>query len=79
MTRWNRQTSEAHVAHPLPVDAGRVIDFAQQLGQKGHFLEQVDTGRGQRGINAFLDQYLDSMLMFGQGVGEIVVPCWRGT
>ena len=37
------------------------------------FLEQVDTGRGQRGINAFLDQYLDSMLMFGQGVGEIVV------
>ena len=36
------------------------------------FLEQVDAGRGQRGINAFLDQYLDSMLMFGQGVGEIV-------
>ena len=36
------------------------------------FLEQVDVGRGQKGINAFLDQYLDSMLMFGQGVGEIV-------
>ncbi len=37
------------------------------------FLNQVDVGRGQRGINAFLDQYLDSMLMFGQGVGEMVL------
>ena len=36
------------------------------------FLEQVDVGRGQRGVNAFLDQYLDSMLVFGQAVGEIV-------
>ena len=36
------------------------------------FLEQVDVGRGQRGINAFVDQYLDSMLVFGQAVGEIV-------
>ena len=37
------------------------------------FLERVPAGRGQRGINAFLDQYLDSMLVFGQGVGEIVL------
>ena len=36
------------------------------------FLERVPTGRGQRGINAFLDQYLDSMLVFGRGIGEIV-------
>lgn len=36
------------------------------------FLERVDVGRGQRGINAFLDQYLDSMLICGQAVGEIV-------
>lgn len=36
------------------------------------FLEQVDVGRGQRGLNAFLDQYLDSMLVCGQAVGEIV-------
>ena len=28
-----------------------------------HFLEYVPAGRGQRGINAFLDQYLDSMLV----------------
>ena len=36
------------------------------------FLEQVNVGRGQRGVNAFLDQYLDSMLVCGQAVGEIV-------
>lgn len=38
-----------------------------------HFLEQVNVGRGQRGINAFVDQYLDSMLVFGHGVGEMVL------
>jgi hypothetical protein len=37
------------------------------------FLERVPIGRGQRGVNAFLDQYLDSMLVVGQGVGEIVL------
>ena len=37
------------------------------------FLRTVDTGRGQRGIQSFLDSYLDSMLTCGQGVGEIVL------
>lgn len=36
------------------------------------FLETVPAGRGQQGINAFMDQYLGSMLVSGQGVGEIV-------
>ena len=36
------------------------------------FLRTVDVGRGQRGVQAFLDQYLDSMLVCGRGVGEIV-------
>ncbi len=47
-------------------------DPAAEAGLK-QFLERVPVGRGQRGINAFLDQYLDSMLVFGQGVGEIVL------
>ena len=37
------------------------------------FFDRVDTGWGQRGIQSFLDQYLDSMLTCGQGVGELVV------
>ena len=37
------------------------------------FLKTVPAGRGQVGLNAFLDMYLDSMLTFGQAVGEMVV------
>ena len=36
------------------------------------FLRTVPVGRGQRGIQCFLDQYLDSMLVCGRAVGEIV-------
>ena len=36
------------------------------------FLRTVPVGRGQRGVQAFLDQYLDSMITCGQAVGEIV-------
>ena len=43
------------------------------------FLRTVPVGRGQRGIQAFLDQYLDSMLVCGRAVGEIVpAPDGRG-
>ena len=38
----------------------------------GEFLRTVPVGRGQFGINAFLDMYLDSLLVCGQAVGEIV-------
>ncbi len=36
------------------------------------FLRTVPTGRGQYGVNAFLDCYLDSLLTCGRAVGEIV-------
>ena len=36
------------------------------------FLRTVPTGWGQRGLQSFLDRYLDSMLLCGRGVGEIV-------
>lgn len=36
------------------------------------FLRTVNVGRSQRGINAFLDNYLDSLLTCGRAVGEIV-------
>lgn len=40
--------------------------------QMEHFLANVNVGRGQRGLEAFIAQYLDSMLTFGRAVGEIV-------
>lgn len=36
------------------------------------FVRDVNVGRGQRGLQSFLDMYLDSMLTCGQAVGEIV-------
>ena len=37
------------------------------------FLGTVPVGRGQQGLGAFLDSYLDSMITCGRAVGEIVV------
>ena len=37
-----------------------------------HFLRNVNTGRGQRGISSFLDAYMDSLITCGRAVGEIV-------
>lgn len=47
----------------------------EQRAQDGlnRFLQRVNTGRGQRGIQSFLDCYLDSMLTCGRAVGEIVL------
>ncbi|MEG0035380.1 MAG: serine/threonine protein phosphatase [Oscillospiraceae bacterium] len=36
------------------------------------FLRTVNVGRSQRGFDAFLDNYLDSLLTCGRAVGEIV-------
>ena len=54
---------------------GVLIRCADTGAQQGlsHFLSTVDTGRGQQGIQSFLDQYLDCMITCGQGVGEIVL------
>lgn len=45
---------------------------AQAERELRRFLRTVPTGRGQRGINAFLECYLDSLLTCGRAVGEIV-------
>ena len=46
-----------------------------ERGQEGldHFWKTVDTGWGQRGIQSFLDRYLDDLFTCGQGLGEIVL------
>ena len=37
------------------------------------FWNNVDTGWGQRGVQSFLDRYLDDLFTCGQGLGEIVL------
>lgn len=41
------------------------------------FVRTVPTGRGQRGLQSFLDGYLDCLFTCGRAVGEIV-PDWDG-
>ncbi len=43
----------------------------------GRFLRTVDVGNGQRGLQSFLDCYLDSMLTCGMAAGEILTPDGR--
>ena len=50
------------------------------------FLQSVPCGRGQYGIHSFLSAFLDSLLTYGQAIGEMVVSngrlcavCWGDT
>ena len=45
--------------------------------QLQQFLCTVNCGRGQRGIDSFLSGYLDSLLVYGRSVGEMVVSQGR--
>ena len=45
---------------------------AQAERELNRFLHTVDTGWGQRGLQSFLDCYLDSMITCGMAVGEIL-------
>lgn len=51
--------------------------------QLAEFLRTVPCGRGQRGVHSFLSAYLDSLLLYGRAIGEMVVAdrrfaalCW---
>ncbi len=50
----------------------RSLDPAGQAGLE-RFWQTVDTGWGQRGVQSFLDRYLDDMFTCGHGLGEIVL------
>ena len=48
---------------------------ASSRAQEGleRFWKTVDTGWGQRGVQSFLDRYLDDLFTCGHGLGEIVL------
>lgn len=65
---------DAAVMKVIRLSGGLTVQCGDAQAEKelGEFLRTVDVGRGQRGLCAFLDQYLDSMLTAGRAVGEIV-------
>ena len=50
----------------------RCDDRTAQAGLEA-FFKTVDVGWGQRGVQAFLDRYLDDLFTCGHGLGEIVL------
>lgn len=66
---------DAAICKIIRLAGGFTIQCEDAGAQEGmdRFLNTVAIGRGQVGLNAFLDSYLDSMLTFGQAVGEIVL------
>ena len=66
---------DAAVMKLVRLCGGVKVTCTDKRGQAGldRFLRTVNTGRGQRGIQSFLDRYLDDMLTYGRGVGEIVL------
>jgi hypothetical protein len=65
---------DAAIVKLIRLCGGLSVVCRDQKAQEGldRFLRSVPTGRGQRGIQSFLDCYLDSMLTCGRAVGEIV-------
>ena len=65
---------DAAILKLIRLCGGVTVICDEKAAQKemDRFLKTVDTGRGQRGIQSFLDCYLDSMVTCGRGVGEIV-------
>lgn len=64
---------DAAVGKLIRLSGGLSVECPKGAEELNEFLRTVDTGRGMRGIQSFLDQYLDSMLVCGRGVGEIVL------
>ena len=66
---------DAAICKLVRLCGGVQIRCGDPRAQQGlsRFLATVDTGRGQQGIQSFLDQYLDCMITCGQGVGEMVL------
>lgn len=66
---------DAAVMKMIRLCSGVRVETENPKAQKGleQFLRDVNTGRGQRGLQSFLDSYLDAMLTYGRGVGEIVL------
>ncbi len=68
---------DAAVGKLIRLCGGVRVTAAEGQEELDEFLRTVPTGRGQRGLQSFLDTYLDSMLVCGRGGGEIVCD-WRG-
>ena len=74
---------DAAISKLVRLTGGFTVECAQKKAELAEFLRTVPCGRGQRGIHSFLSAYLDSLLLYGRAIGEMVVSnrnlvavCW---
>ena len=65
---------DAAVLKTIRLTGGFTVECEDKTAEKelAEFLRTVKVGRSQKGIDAFIDCYLDSLLTCGRSVGEIV-------
>ena len=65
---------DAAILKIIRLTGGFSIVCSDKKAERGvnEFAKTVNVGRGQRGLDAFIGEYLDSMLTCGRAVGEIV-------
>lgn len=65
---------DAAVLKTIRLTGGFTVECGDKTAEKelAEFLRTVEVGRSQKGIDAFIDCYLDSLLTCGRSVGEIV-------
>ena len=65
---------DAAVMKLIRLTGGFTVACGDEKAQReiAEFIRTVPVGRGQFGLNAFVDSYLDSMITCGRAVGEIV-------
>lgn len=74
---------DAAISKLVRLTGGFTVQSPQKQAELKEFLRTVPCGRGQRGIHSFLSAYLDSLLLYGRAIGEMVVSkrnlaavCW---
>ncbi|MBQ3357025.1 MAG: serine/threonine protein phosphatase [Oscillospiraceae bacterium] len=74
---------DAAIGKLVRLTGGFHAECPQGQAQLADFLRTVPCGRGQRGVHSFLAAYLDSLLLYGKAIGEMVVSdrrfcalCW---
>lgn len=65
---------DAAVLKTIRLTGGFTVKCEDKTAEKelAEFLKTIDVGRSQKGIDSFIDCYLDSLLTCGRSVGEIV-------
>lgn len=79
--RENIPVVDAAINKIIRLIGGFTVECSDKRAEKdiNNFLKLVPTGIASKGIDSFISSYLDSLIMYGSAVGEIVLGSRSGT